>query len=150
MEELLAKKNALEEQQQKIDEESSRIYRELEEVTAQIRNIEINEMSEDYTNQLLRRLTLLKRYVETACDIHKFVELAYKIKRMERPRQDDYHEDIPDYVSWTIYDDECLAMTYYVDIVIEIYSPTVEKFVVDWITAHIPDMKKDRLFGRYD
>lgn len=149
MEELLAKKNALEEQQEKIHEESSRIYRELEEVTTAIKQIELNEMTEEYENQLLRRLTLLKRYVETATDINESVELAYKIKRMESPRQNDYHEAIPDYLPWTIHDDECLDMSYYIDVIIEVYSPTIEKFVVDWITKHIPDMKKDRLFGRY-
>jgi len=150
MEELIAKKNALEEQQEMISEESTRIYRQLEEVTKAIRDIEINEMSEDYKNCLVRRLTLLKTYVEAAQGVNGFVQIGYTIKKMKSPRQNDYYEDEPDYLQWTIHDDECLAMHYYVDVIIEIYSLAVEEFVVDWITKNIPHMKKDRLFGSYD
>ena len=150
MEDLIAKKNALNEQQARISEESSRIYRELEEVTKAIRDIEINDMSEDYKNCLVRRLTLLKTYVEAVRGVTGFVEIGYKIKRMKSPRQNDYHEDEPDYLPWVIHDDECLAMHYYVDVIIDIYSPAVEEFVVDWITKNIPNMEKDRLFGSYD
>jgi hypothetical protein len=149
MEELIAKKNALEEQQEKINEESSRIYRELEEITKEIRHIEINDMSEDYKTFLVKRLTLLKAYIDVARDVNNYLDVGYKIKKMKSPRQNDYHEDEPDYLPWVIHDDECLAMHYYIDVIIEIYSPAVEEFVVDWITKNIPKME-NHLFGSYN
>ena len=150
MEDLIAKKNALEEQQEKITEESSRIYRELEQVTKAIRDVEINDMSEDYKSFLVKRLTILKKYVDAAREVNNCLDMGYKIKKMKSPRQNDYHEDEPDYLPWVIHDDECLAMHYYIDVIIEVYSPAVEEFVIDWMTKNIPEMEKDRLFGFYN
>jgi hypothetical protein len=151
MEELLARKQEIEQHLKGIDAEEIKLCRELELVSNAIRELEIGKLTEDYTNFLEKRLTILKKYIEAARDaLWINYRLGYVIKKLKMPRENDYHEPEPDYLPWTIYDNECLAMVYSIDIIIEIYSSAVEQFVVDWITKNIPDMKKDSLFRSYD
>lgn len=139
MEELLEQRKILDEKIDAIDEERTKLSDERHAIQSKITDLEIHHLSDEYKARLIHRLKRLQAYVDSA----KYCKVDYRIKKLKEPRVDDWHNPIPDFIDWTIRDFDILAMSHHVEVELEIYSPSVIKFVEDWIEENIPRMLSD-------
>jgi hypothetical protein len=149
MEDLRKRVEELEAKHGQLEEESAKVYKELEEAKELLCLEELKTIDENdpiYTKKLERLKTFMDAYLE---ENPYYNEVTFAFKKQEEPYRGDSHEIIQDPLDWMVGEYDLLGMNNFMEIIFEYHTEAVKNFVLRWMKEHAEYANESSLKGLY-
>lgn len=136
MEDLQNLVEKLRERHDALEQESSAVYKQLEELQERL-DAERLKNIENVVPEYTRKLERLKVYIDGFISDYRGHEVNYAFRKCDEPYRGDHYELLQDPLDYLIGEYDCLGMTKFLEIVFEYHNPAVKSFVEKWMNKNV-------------